>query len=69
TRVRGTAMAVIMNSTRGIQYLTPLAIAAVARWAPSAGMGGGIALAAGFALLAGTWVWTLPETAGAAIEN
>ncbi|HXU30752.1 MAG TPA: MFS transporter [Thermoanaerobaculia bacterium] len=69
TRVRGTAMAVIMNSTRGIQYLTPLAIAAVARWAPSAGMGGGISLAAGFALLAGAWVWTLPETAGAAIEN
>jgi hypothetical protein len=32
-------------------------------------MGGGIALAAGFALLAGAWVWTLPETAGAAIEN
>ncbi|HEV7667897.1 MAG TPA: MFS transporter [Thermoanaerobaculia bacterium] len=69
TRVRGTAMAVIMNSTRGIQYLTPLAIAAVASMAPSAGMGGGIALAAGFALLAGAWVWTLPETAGAAIEN
>lgn len=69
TRVRGTAMSVIMNSTRGIQYLTPLAIAAVASMAPSAGMGGGIALAAGFALLAGAWVWTLPETAGAAIEN
>ncbi len=69
TRVRGTAMSVIMNSTRGIQYLAPLAIAAVAGMVPSAGMGGGIALAAGFALLAGAWVWTLPETAGAAIEN
>lgn len=69
TRIRGAAMSVIMNSTRGIQYLAPLAIAAVAALFPSAGMGGGIALAAGFALLAGAWVWTLPETAGAAIEN
>ncbi|HXU45658.1 MAG TPA: MFS transporter [Thermoanaerobaculia bacterium] len=64
TRVRGTAMSIIMNVTRGIQFLAPFAIAAVA---PLAGMAGGIALAAGFALLAGAWVWTLPETAGRAI--
>ena len=65
TRVRGAAMSVIMNVTRGIQFLAPLAIAAVAgRW----GLAGGIALAAGFAVLAGVWVWTLPETAGARIE-
>ncbi len=69
TRIRGSAMSVIMNSTRGIQYMTPLAIAAVASLVPSAGMGGGISLAAGFALLAGAWVWTLPETAGVAIET
>jgi MFS family permease len=65
TRVRGAAMSVIMNVTRGIQFLAPLVIAAVAgRW----GLAGGIALAAGFAILAGGWVWTLPETAGARIE-
>ncbi len=65
TRVRGAAMSVIMNVTRGIQFLAPLAIAAVAgRW----GFAGGIALAAGFAVFAGAWVWTLPETAGARIE-
>jgi MFS family permease len=65
TRVRGAAMSVIMNVTRGIQFVAPLAIAAVAgRW----GLAGGIALAAGFAALAGVWVWTLPETAGARIE-
>ena len=65
TRVRGAAMAVIMNVTRGVQFLAPLVIAAVAgRW----GLAGGIALAAGFAVLAGAWVWTLPETAGARIE-
>ncbi len=65
TAVRGTAMSVIMNLTRGVQFLAPVVIAAVApRW----GMGGGIALAAGFALLAGAWIWLLPETRGRRIE-
>jgi MFS family permease len=61
TAVRGTAMSVIINLTRGIQFLAPVVIAAVApRW----GMEGGIVLAAAFAVLAGAWVWTLPETRG-----
>jgi MFS family permease len=65
TRVRGAAMSTIMNVTRGVQFGAPLAIAAVAgRW----GLAGGVALAAGFAVLAGIWVWTLPETAGAALD-
>ena len=65
TRVRGAAMSVIMNVTRGVQFATPFVIAAVSgRW----GLAGGIALAAGFAVLAGAWVWTLPETVGARIE-
>jgi MFS family permease len=65
TRVRGAAMSVIMNFTRGVQFVAPLVIAAVApRW----GLAGGISLAAGFAALAGAWVWTLPETVGARIE-
>jgi MFS family permease len=65
TRVRGTAMSVIINLTRGVQFIAPLVIASVAkRW----GLAGGITLAAGFALLAGFWVWSLPETAGARIE-
>lgn len=64
TRVRGSAMSIIMNSTRGVQFLAPVVIAAVA---PVWGMSGGIALAAGFAVLASFWVWTLPETRGRAI--
>jgi MFS family permease len=65
TRVRGAAMSVIMNLSRGTQFVAPLVIAGVAgRW----GLAGGVALAAGFAALAGLWVWTLPETAGARIE-
>jgi MFS family permease len=65
TRVRGTAMSVIMNVTRGAQFVAPLVLAAVAgRW----GLASGIALAALFSALAGAWVWTLPETVGARIE-
>lgn len=65
TRVRGAAMSVIMNVTRGVQFGAPYVIAAVAgRW----GLAGGIGLAAGFAVLAGAWVWSLPETAGSRIE-
>lgn len=65
TRVRATALSVIMNVTRGVQFLAPLVIAGVAsRW----GLGGGIVLAAFFAALAGAWIWTLPETAGQPIE-
>jgi MFS family permease len=61
TRVRGAAMATIMNVSRGVQFAAPLAIAAVGG---RGGLAGGVALAAGFAVLAGLWVWTLPETAG-----
>jgi len=41
--------------------VTPLVVALVAR---RFGLGGGIALAAGFALAAAGWVWLLPETRG-----
>jgi MFS family permease len=65
TRVRGAAMSITMNVTRGVQFVAPLVIAGIAgRW----GLAGGVALAAFFAVLAGLWVWTLPETAGARIE-
>lgn len=65
TRVRGAAMSILMNLTRGVQFVAPLVIAGIAgRW----GLAAGVALAAGFAALAGLWVWTLPETVGARIE-
>lgn len=66
TRVRGSAMSIVMNSTRAVQFVAPVVIAAVApRW----GMSGGIALAAAFAVAGGLWVWTLPETRGRAITD
>jgi hypothetical protein len=49
------------NLARGIQFFTPVIISLIAT---HYGLGGGIALAAVFALLTGIWVWTFPETRG-----
>jgi MFS family permease len=59
TALRTTAVGSTFNAARGVQFVTPLVVTAVARrW----GLGGGIALAAAFALAAAGWVWLLPET-------
>jgi putative MFS transporter len=61
TSVRASALGIIYNVSRGVQFLAPVVIAFVAaRWT----FGAGIALAAPFALLAGLSVWALPETKG-----
>jgi MFS family permease len=65
TRVRGAAIGIVYNLARGAQFLAPLAVALVAARATFAE---GIALAAGFALLAAASVWTLPETKGVALH-
>ena len=61
TSVRASALGIIYNVSRGVQFLAPVIIAFVAQ---RSGFGAGIALAAPFALLAGAAVWTLPETKG-----
>jgi MFS family permease len=61
TKIRGTAMGAAFNLARGIQFFTPVIIAVVAT---SYGLGGGISIAAIFALLTGLWIWTFPETRG-----
>jgi MFS family permease len=61
TKIRGTAMGTAFNLARGIQFFTPVIIAVVAT---SYGLGGGISIAAIFALLTGLWIWTFPETRG-----
>ena len=59
TSVRSTAMGSAFNLARGIQFFTPVIISIIAlRY----GLGGGISLAALFALLTGAWIWTFPET-------
>jgi len=61
TEVRNTAMGAAFNLARGVQFVTPLAIARVAQ---RYGLAGGISLAAFFALFGAAWVWLLPETRG-----
>jgi hypothetical protein len=61
TTVRGAALGVIYNLSRGVQFLAPVLIAVVAT---RVGFGAGIALGAPFALLAGASIWLLPETRG-----
>ncbi len=61
TRVRASALGIIYNFSRGVQFLAPVIIALVAR---RSSFGAGIALAAPFAVLAGIAIWALPETKG-----
>jgi putative MFS transporter len=61
TTVRASALGIIYNVSRGVQFLAPVAIAWVASRST---FGAGIALAAPFAVLAGLAVWALPETKG-----
>ncbi len=61
TSIRNTAMGSAFNLARGVQFFTPVIIAVIAE---RYGLGGGISLAALFALLTGIWIWTFPETKG-----
>jgi len=61
TEIRNTAMGSAFNLARGVQFFTPVIIALIAQ---RYGLGGGISLAALFALLTGIWIWTFPETKG-----
>jgi len=66
TAVRASALGIIYNVSRGVQFLAPVVIAFVASRST---FGAGIALAAPFALLAGASVWALPETKGVRLVN
>lgn len=61
TEIRNTAMGSAFNLARGIQFFTPVIIAAIAE---KYALSGGISLAALFAVLTGLWIWTFPETKG-----
>jgi MFS family permease len=61
TKIRNTAMGTAFNLARGVQFFTPIIIAVVAA---TYGLGGGISIAALFAILTGLWIWTFPETKG-----
>lgn len=66
TRVRNTALGLLLNVTRGIQFFTPLAITALSvrmGFAPT------LALGAVFSLVGAALVWLLPETRGRSIDE
>lgn len=62
TAIRNSAIGAALNLARGVQFFTPVIITWVARG--EYGLAGGISLACLFSLLAGLWIWTLPETRG-----
>jgi MFS family permease len=61
TEIRGTAMGSIYNIARGVQFITPVLVAVIAR---RYGLSGGMSLAALFAAATAAWIWTFPETKG-----
>jgi MFS family permease len=64
TRVRNTAMGSALNLARGVQFFAPLVITGIAA---KHGLGGGIGIGTIFLVIAGLWIWTLPETRGRSI--
>jgi MFS family permease len=66
TTIRSTAMGTAFNLARGIQFVTPVIISVIA---VQYGLGGGIAMAALFAVLTGLWIWMFPETKGKKLEE
>jgi len=61
TRVRNSALGLLLNVTRGIQFFTPIAITILST---RLGLGPALAIGAGFAALGAASVWLLPETRG-----
>ena len=61
TRIRNTALGLLLNVTRGFQFFTPLLITFLST---RLGFGAALSLGAVFATLAAALVWLLPETRG-----
>jgi MFS family permease len=61
TSIRNTAMGTIYNVSRSFQVVTQGLMVVIAT---GFGISSGLLLAAAFAFVTATWVWTLPETRG-----
>jgi MFS family permease len=66
TRVRNSALGLLLNVTRGIQFFTPIAITLLSK---RLGLGPTLAIGAGFSALGAASVWLLPETRGRTITS
>ncbi|HJZ93679.1 MAG TPA: MFS transporter [Gemmataceae bacterium] len=65
TSIRNTAMGTVYNVSRSFQVVTQWLMAVIAT---DAGVSSGLVLAASFAFVTATWVWTFPETRGVALR-
>ena len=66
TRIRNSALGLLLNVTRGIQFFTPIAITILST---RLGLGPTLAIGAGFSALGSAMVWLLPETRGREITT
>ena len=64
TRIRNTALGLLLNVTRGFQFFTPLLITVLSM---RLGFGAALSLGAIFSILGASMVWLLPETRGTSI--
>ena len=64
TRIRNTALGLLLNVTRGFQFFTPLLITVLSM---RLGFGATLSLGAIFSMLGASMVWLLPETRGTSI--
>ena len=61
TKVRNTALGLLLNVTRGLQFFTPMAIAMLSR---SIGFGSALSIGAAFSAVGSMLIWLIPETRG-----
>jgi MFS family permease len=66
TRIRNTALGLLLNVTRGFQFFTPLAITFLSA---RLGFGATLSLGAVFSTIGAAMVWILPETRGRTITD
>jgi len=66
TKVRNSALGVLLNVTRGLQFFTPMAIALLSR---SIGFGAALAIGAAFSAVGAILIWLIPETRGRVITG
>jgi MFS family permease len=61
TKVRNSALGLLLNVTRGLQFFTPMAIAMLSR---SIGFGAALSIGAAFSAVGSMLIWMIPETRG-----
>jgi MFS family permease len=61
TKVRNSALGLLLNVTRGLQFFTPMAIAVLSR---SIGFGAALSIGAAFSAVGSMLIWMIPETRG-----